>query len=714
MGGSRAGSVSLSLVDVDWKSKDSVCAFIDGCMTQRERMLAGRDRQNEINISWYRGFQETFWNSNLKQMYRQPNPYGRTRLIYNQIGPLVDGFVSKLVSDQLNFESSPATGDMEDQEVAQVQEPVLNYYKGALDLERLRRKQMLWTTVCAYCFIKVVWDPGKGSELDISPADLGITPVQFEKQYGKMMAELKTGDLSVSIAPPFNVFWGPYGAEFEDAEWVLEVYERSSAYVMERYDLDAEQVRQSYDSAARVWRPGISGAYGSNVDAPESDCCLVQELWVKPNSKIAPLGRHVVYVGTELVDDENGNVIPYRHQKIPLVMFPLSFAPGDPVPMTSVDNMIAPQANFNRTMSQNAENRELMANPVWLARTGSIPTLTDWTSRPGGIRYYNGEKPSLEQGAAMPNSVYIGADKDNRQMQDAISLRDVSNAKVPTGVKSGRAILALQEADELRIGPIDATMKEGWSKVGQLMLQTLNQYCTEDRYIKILGDEKAWETLVFKGGDLSGQKPGVNYYDVKVTGTGQIKSRAGRIELLMSMLSTPVPVLNPLDPKDKEFILSALGFTGDPNTPIDPVEDDRQQQRKENQLMMRGQYLPPQSWENGQVHLEELDKFRKRDFFQKLPPQIQALFQQHWEETIGMMALKQPMMQAAVQKALETAGVIAGPPPSPGGPPQLPAPNLTSQVNSQPENGNGGNANNGTSDSSGTGPDADSGQAGPS
>ena len=464
----------ISFDTVDFTDEGKVRAFIDTAMQDKERQHRNVERQAEANIAWYQGYQELYQHPTKNHLVRFPNPRKRVRLTFNLIKPSVQIRQANIGFDPIRFEVAPATQDMEDWDTARLSTKVLEYYQEYLDLESAVEESDLWADLSGNQFVQVTWDAGKGSEFDAGS--------------GRRMS---VGDIDVSVVPIFNIFWGPHGSNFRDAEWCLVLSERSPGYIKSRYGKTLSGDLQKRQEGFKHWRhsdidgTGLRG--GGKRDRRSDDLVLVQTVWA-PRSKRFPKGKHLVVAdGTQIL--KNGDN-PYKHGRIPIVHGKGLLVLNSNLGQGIVDDLLQPQSEFNKNISQQVENRELMANPFFLAQKGSIVDEAEWNQIVGGIRYYSGAlAPTPVPGSAMPSAVLQQLAKTQTVMQDIVGAHDVSQAKAVPGVKSGVAIRALQEKDEGRVGPQRRRRRRFWSQVGQLMLSTLGQFVREQRLVKILSEE---------------------------------------------------------------------------------------------------------------------------------------------------------------------------------------------------------------------------------
>lgn len=652
---------------VNWQNDGDVRAFVEGAISLKETLNADIEHQAEINTAWYRGHQGLFWNNERRRLVQPKNERGRVRLVVNLMQGLIDGYISKLGLGGIRLTATANSDDVLDYELARLQTMVLEHYHETLRLHKLKIGFDVAAVLHGEAYAKVIWDPYAGTGLPaIGPDDLGLSPEDFRRKFKLPAGEnkirnIRTGDLSVVQVPVFRLFWGPSGVPFEEAEWILELNERSVGHVMLRYGLKAEEAKLGRDQRVKITRPGESTPYGSQDEEQDPDIVTMKELWVRPNPALPGLekGRHIVLANQKVVLNKAN---PYQHGELPYAQFPLLPVPSANRAETFTSALLPVQADLNRAVSQFCENRELMANPRWVIPRSALSDDDELVARPGGIFTYDGAvPPQLQQGAAMPNAVVAMIEWTRKQMQEIIGLRDVSTGKNPPGVRSGRGIAMLKEADDERMATINERRVEFWKRIGWLMLKTLEQYVREDRLIRIAGDESRYRIITFSGALLKGRKGlGASQYDIRVDTTGRPRSRSARMEDIDRAMQHGF--LDPKDPKDKSYVMGILE-DGDTTMRMDPKARARELQHERNALMAQGGFIEPAMYEDLDTMVGVLNEYRNRSFFRHLEPEVQKLFEDYEIQCIKLLALKELRLKTIAQEAITQAG---GPPqPSP-------------------------------------------------
>lgn len=667
------------LHNVDWEDDGSIGAFVTNCLESKRRQRSAFERQAMVNLAWYRGHQFLYYNERSKSLVRKAIDPRRANLIYNLIMPYVDHQVAQLGMDRIIYDVLPASDDQDDVLTAESATQVLRSYQDVLGWEHLEEEVDLWQTLTGEAYVKVVWDPLLGQEIDLEDVLGGRERATKYVSKKSKNTRIRIGDLDVFCVDPRRIFWGPRGAKFSDAEWVLEVNLRSRNELAERYDVDPDELSDGYlENVDLCFDDEMTGS-GLPWKGDDGENCATVELWRRPCAAL-PDGFRSVSVGKTVL---RKGPIPYSHKTIPIRQFAMARVPGKASAESYVTQLIGPQSDFNRAMSQMVEIREGMSSPFFMARKGSIDNPSEWNGRAGGVRFFTGDSPPTPvQGSGAPSSMLAQLQRTEMAMQDIMGTHDVSRAKVPAGVKSGRAILALQERDDQRLARVRRRRAREFAEVGRLMLQTLAQYVTEPRLVRILGDDDTFTAKHFLGESLRGKNvgPGVDYYDVRVQVTGMPMSRTAQIDLMESLMQ-----YGALDPKgsakDRALVLEALNLQA-VRRDWDPNKRDRQNATSENAMLMRGQWIEPRSFDDHEEHIREHEAHCKAGFFRGADVNTQLRFELHIRKHMELMARKALLPQqimsevVAAQQATErrSDGATQGPLPQ-GLPPQgaLPA-----------------------------------------
>jgi hypothetical protein len=169
-------------------------------------------------------------------------------------------------------------------------------------------------------------------------------------------------------------------------------------------------------------------------------------------------------------------------------------------------------------------------------------------------------------------------------------------------------------------------MENQLSRAGQMLLKQVAQYYTEERVIRLAGDDSDFDFIGFKGEMLRGNT------DVEVqAGSTFPVSKAAKQAALRDTLTMFIQNGIPLDPRSMRKVVRDMEVGGLEAFFAD-VTNDLRQVKRENRMMYRGQPMPINGYDNDDFHIaEHEDEMKSARYFRlkQKEPQVAALFEQH-------------------------------------------------------------------------------------
>lgn len=676
----RARNKLRTVYEVDFDDDGQIVDFVKQRWERRDEHRLNYERQWYINIAQYLGYQYHTWDGHTSSMVLPPAPSYRVRLVANRLMPIVRKVVSKLLRARPEWVVIPATQEEEDQMIARIGAKVLHYYWRTHHLDKLIVKAATWMGCTGNVFMRVIWDPTKGAPVPIDEEQILALPEQYQEfaRRGIFM-----GDLSFELVTPFELDPDPEALELEESTHILHTRARSLAYLEDRYGEVAEGITPdaSDDSSlGRYWDKRVrtlSGPFGVGRQSEEAESysVLTHSLWLRPTPRY-PQGIHVVVAGGRVL--QKGQ-LPHGLDEIPYVHLQEIPVPGRFWATCALEQAIPLQSEYNTGRSRLCEVRNLMAKPKWLVPRGSGVGDHQLTSEAGEKVLFNYPYRPEQVNIAPPGEIhYRLLEYALKDIEDGSAQHEVTQARAPSGVRSGTAIAQLQEQDDQMLAPTFLTFEHAFSRLGAMALKLLAQNATEDRILSIVGKDKEIETMVFSGKNLLGQnadKPGVDYFDVECQMGSQLPlSRQGRIDYVVQLVNSKI-----LDPVgDRKLILRALEL-GTEEPVFNEEQLDRQTARRENLQLTQGMMVMTNDWDNDEVHLEEHTRYEKQPEFQKLA-QGDPVLVQRFAQHKYMHALR------AQQIAAMRAGTMQQAPASPATEEQGQAPGAGGQEEQAPAN----------------------------
>lgn len=610
---------------------------LDALLEKSRRVRRRYEGRWYLQLAYYQGRQWIGWDgARLYDVMLEP---WQVKLVDNRIQPIVRTEIAKMTKSRPAFVATPRTAEEEDVRAALVAERVLEFEWTELDLQRKQRQALLWSRICGAGFLKVCWDSQRGDMLEVFVGPEGDVlkdsngrPMSTNRQdvrqiIGGMPDEVRAGiktkrihmgDVHVEVRTPFEIYPDPLAAEegIESAEWVIEEAVRSPGYVEERYGVELEPDAEAVAGIAESRLPGI----GTDTAGGNRDGVLVRELWMKPCGK-HPRGRHVVWAGGRVLREEH-NPYPW----LPYVMFRGVPVPGRFWPSSVTEQLISPQTELNKRRAQIAENAQRIGNPPLMK---SRQANVEWTGLPGEEVVYDDTMPNslpqFLQVPEMPGYVREDIQRIEASMREIAGQHEVSSGTVPAGVTAASAINLLQEADDTRLGPDIADMEAALAGLGRRVLDLVGMYYTDQRVVKIAGDDGSWEIFPFRGSMLTG------HADINVqAGSAMPRSKAAKQAAMQELLNLVLQYGVPVKPRDLRKFFADYEVAGLERMFSELGTDERQVQR-ENRRLGVGEPVQINSYDDDQVHVDGHTEWFKTPEFESRPEHIKAAAIAHVE-----------------------------------------------------------------------------------
>jgi hypothetical protein len=658
-----------------------------------------------LNLAFYLGQQWVGFDG--RTLFQLGGGDGRVMLTSNRIRGAVRSDIAKMTKTQPQWVGVPRNSSDDEIVRARLREIVFEHYWRELKARRKLRMALLYQRVCGDGYWKLCWDKQAGDSMTVLAHKGG--PVVTDG-YGRPMAPQRLGDVPPELADsleqrqvtfgeprlevrsPFEILADPLATEegVESCEYMGEEAIYSPAYLARCFG--KEGLSEDAQPGVGVMEgrfPGITNfltAGRTSRGAAGRRGVKVCEYWSRPGVD-DPKGRHVVWTkGGELLLEE---AIPYPF--LPYVKF-AGMPAGRFISDAPVTDLVSPQTEYNKTVSQIAENAERFGNPV---RARSVESnVSEWQGLPGEeIVYhaYTGGASDLPQFLPPPEMPGYVQAQTERQLDDFRTISgqfEVSQGSVPEGVTAAAAISQLQEANDTQIGPDIAELSDALVDAGKMVMWMLTAYASNGRIAQIAGPDATWDIYTFKGDELGNASA-----DEVDIGSGLTDSKAAKQAAIHEMLNLFIQNGQAPPPRElrritRDFQVGGLDhfFAG--------ISRDINQINDEHRRMLQGEQLPINEYDNHQLHVEEHEDFQKSARYQLLvkgSPQEQMVAQSVAMHVAAHKQLlqQQATQQAQVQMAMQASAAGQPPPPSPnGGPPpgaptdQPPDPGLLSDTGS--------------------------------
>jgi len=630
---------------------------------RRDSYMMALQRSWWINILYYMGIQAL----DIPEVLENVDPgllLEQGHYVANHILRMVSGNVARLSQAKADWSVIPNSPDQLDQDGARYAQHLLDYAYDYLDLARERMMRNLWLDVCGTCFSYHNWDDTKGQERTVYFDPMSGNPMakqqldpqqaQFLEQIGAT-TKIKDGDWDYEILNPFQVYFPPRFMTLAKMPWMLVRRAMSIDEIWNRWPDMAPEIGpedMSFTLAGHFWgrlpvlahRPGLGLAGHSDND----DCVIVDELWIPPSSRIP--GGLTAYATKRKIFEKGPHKLAAKglDLRFPVTDWHNIRVPGRFHGMSTVEHLIGPQRDYNRGRQQIIQQRDVLATPQWVVPEGALKKKIV-RNEYGDFMEYNPRfgEPKLQNPPALSELHMASIGQAKEDMQMIASFNDASLGSMPQGARSGNAVMALQERDQLGIGPTVSGLERSTEIEGRAILSLAWKSMKLPRAIAVYGESRQADIKYFKGNDLNG--------NVRVrirAGSMMPKSHAQTFELVTQLVQ--LQVLNMLDPKEKRLVLEALDIGGTDKL-FFSEDSARRRARIENMMFARPDPRPDFAFptvsvfDDHQAHWEEHLEFMQTDEYELLPPMRKLYLQAHMQQhaaAVGQAIQASAMVQA--------------------------------------------------------------------
>lgn len=686
-----------------------------GEATNKKDLLQALEQARDRRIDLRRGYETVWWN-NIALVagdhYAQWNPtVGRfedrdltwvdewdnkkPRIVINHALTVARTELSKLTKAHPIMEIIANSDEQNDIAATKVGKAALDYAEWKFKLRKMRKNALWWMIQTGLGAVFIGFDHLNDRSgymeflIDPETGDPTFDParkreIQDQMDNGTLdkvkMERYPLGDLEYKVYSPFQLLPDETVTDFEeikdlitdeivDIDVLKGIYGKSADHL--KPDSNMQLGVMETRMLARAGVPGGAGATNS-VDSG----CRVSTFWLPPGvyrgNKLLENGIMVRWTtGRNILDISD--YFPFQDGRIPFVFFQHIPSSTSIWPDCVINHIRGPNLEIDKTVSQLIENKDYMANPMWLIATqhkikGEVRNVA------GAIVRYrhvpNIPPPTPVQGLEMPRQVESLLTGLREQILEISGQSEVSRGNVPQGARSGVAVAYMQEEDDTKIAPTVETMEEAIAMMGSMTLERFGQFYTIERLLRFYRRDGVFDVRKFKGADLKN-----NTDVVTQAGSAMPKSKAARQQYTLELIS--LGILK--DPHKIEQMLE-LGY-GEP----DDVEKSIAQANRENNYMLHGTFveqfmhpdqqgaeasadqkaptaIPVKKWHNHQVHIARHTSVMMDEEFDKLvisDPDIVRLFDEHIQMHQQMLEEQQ---QAQMQQLLAAKGAPDGPP----------------------------------------------------
>lgn len=299
------------------------------------------------------------------------------------------------------------------------------------------------------------------------------------------------GDVAYHVVHPMNFFPDPRAYKIEDMDYCFTAVPKSLEYFLRRWPEKGRFVIPDND-----WVE-VETLEGRDQPSKEATATL-KEYWFRDregNMCVMYYTGHLVLdiIGGEY--DRTGDKNPlYRHNRFPFARF-VDY-PGDKEfwGFGEIEIALTLQQLINAFEAQLIDNTRLMANSQWMVNQmlSGLNEEDAWIfdNNPGQVIWtHNGGVERL-MGVPIPPHVPQHVDRLILLMEQILGIHDVVQGRQPGSVRAASAIIALQEAANIRVRQktkqLAVALREMVEQSNSLMLE----FYDEPRQVRLAGEDE--------------------------------------------------------------------------------------------------------------------------------------------------------------------------------------------------------------------------------
>lgn len=628
------------------------------------------------NLATYLGDFWVEWDIHKRRLTEPVHKPGhRVRVPINLAQPVVRTELAKLTKNRPILDTMARSADQSDLNSAKVGDKIMNnYIEREFHMARVRRRMLMWVLTCGMGGIITDWDETALGTIDVL-CDASGNPIfdpRAIEEYKAMLEQqdmkpkyqkIPQGEMITKPVSPFQIVWDFSELFIEDAWWCIfsdvfdvdEIYRRWGKHVI------SENVEPGVIEQRLISRFDLTGKLAIHPVHVQK-LAQVHQMWVKPGHPKFPDGLCFIFTKDGILrntsyDRDYGELPVHMMGHIP---FPVS-----QFPLSVLQQVKGPVLELSKTESQIMENRNLMANPIWLIPR-QLQVTKEIQNRPGMRLEFNYmpnvPEPKPVEMPEMPKYVMDLVPMLKEHILEIGGQGETSQGRVPPGARSGVAIAYLQEEDDTRLGVTVQEFEETMESVGNHQLRLIAEKYITPRVVRIYKKHGDDEVMDFFGSMLDGAAA-----VIVQAGSALPRSKAAKQQYILDLWDRKLEQ----DPRKVRQMLELS--EGEP----DEWEVDLDQAERENHILQNGRDPGVLEWYNHPAHHYVHRNYMKSADFEAQSETVQQLFMQHDEEHTYYEDI-QAQQAAQVASAQQGASSNGSTPASPGangqnvpqGPPQ--------------------------------------------
>jgi hypothetical protein len=625
---------------------EELISMVTSEFENRRKNRLGFELQWRLNINFVDGNQYVDINpvsnaiEDIKKYF-----WWESRSVYNEIAPIVETRLAKLIRLSPVLKTRPATSEKEDLASAKVSNKLLESTQREQKMRKIQMEANTWMEYTGTGIFKPVWNPNKGKKLGV----IGYEDTQ---------RVIKEGDIETVAVSPFEIFPDSNfnvdvescksiiharGFHIKDIEMIWGVKENGQK-------INVFTLKQS--SAGTGGLGMYNTAYSIATQTKEHHA-IVYEYWEKPCSEY-PNGRLIICTDSNLL---YSGEIPYKNEDgevyLPFIIEKCTERPNCFWGKSIVERLIPLQRQYNALKNRKTDHLNMTVIGVLSYEENSIDSdvLEMEGLAPGTMipRKPGTAAPTFLQSPTLPAGFDIEEQNILKDFNRISGISEISrDSSAPTGVSSGIAISILQEQDDTRISLTGKYIEEANLELGKMWLMQYKQFVKFQRIVRCVGKDMDVDTIYWIGNDIKS-------FDVYIDGsTALSETPAQRQQKVIDIFN--MGLFNDPDTgritRDGQIRILQLLELGNWEFALSDDELHKQRASRENRMVQIGQPIGVRDYDEDVVHMNEHIRFMLSADYDDMvqdTPELDMQLNAHIEQHIANMQNKMPQAQSQVQ-----------------------------------------------------------------
>lgn len=608
-----------------------LCTFVKGRI-EDVRSFASRISHEGIwltNIAYLLGFNDLNYDVNMRQFRPLAGVGRRPKVSVNRILPTCQNRAARLTKNPPRYDVRPKSTSEEDRDAARLSMYLINQVWDQQLINKKRLELINWVQQCGHAYLKTCWDKTLGPKV----------PYEHPITGQKKMVPL--GDIRVDVVNSFEVFPDPLAKSAEELGWIVQAKIRPISYFRDHYGEKGHLVKPEdvwltslqYEYRINSFNSSSGGSSGAN--ALLKDSAIELSYYEAPSYRHQEGRRIICANGVLLTEPDEGLPI----DEMGFSKFDDVMVAGKYYSESIITHMRPIQDQYNRTISQRADWVNKMLTGKYMAARGHGLIKEAFNDQSGEVVEYdhvpNSPPPQMLQTPAIPQYAYQEDDMLTSMMDNIAGISEPAQGELPSASIPAIGLQYLVEQDMTRIGVVTEQHEFAYAGTGRHILKYAEKYYDAPRILRMSGKGMEYTVKEFIGADIAGNNDVIVIKGSTLPGSKVLK----RQEIVN--LHQGGYLGDPMDPKVREKVLDMLEY-GDIQEAWKDHSLDMGQIKKQMKMIEEGMKPPVSEFDNHPLFIQELNRYRKSDKFELLPPESQQILievmEDHLQELVNLSA----------------------------------------------------------------------------